>query len=99
MARIVVRNRDAQTADQQAQALRDHLDTHADRLNGTVRIHGPMPCPIARIAEHHRRQIELIASEPGAAAQIQGLLTAMRHARLLVSDARTAVDVDPVALM
>jgi primosomal protein N' len=58
-----------------------------------------MPCPIARVASYYRMQIEIISPAPAAAAGLQQLLAALRNARALVSDARTAVDVDPVDLL
>ena len=58
-------------------------------------------CPIARIASYHRWGIELLAPPPAAdaAAALQELLTHLRNLHLLRSDARTAVDVDPVDLL
>ncbi|MEE9211806.1 MAG: hypothetical protein V3U29_04045, partial [Phycisphaeraceae bacterium] len=96
MARIVIRDRDRVACIEQAKRLAAHLVTFNRRLKDVVRVRGPAPCPIARIAGFHRQQIELIA--PGAAV-LQELLTALRNAKLLHADARTAVDVDPVALM
>ena len=65
-------------------------------MDSLVRLRGPMPCPIARIAEFYRFQIEMIAPD---AVTLQKLMTALRNAKLLHADARTAVDVDPVVLM
>ena len=99
MARIVVRDKDHMAGYENAKAMARHLEA-ADRELGTgVRMRGPMPCPIARIADFHRQQIELIASPPNAAGRLQKLMTALRNSRLLISDATTAVDVDPVALL
>ncbi|MBX9736444.1 MAG: hypothetical protein K2X32_05910, partial [Phycisphaerales bacterium] len=61
-----------------------------------VRVRGPMPCPISRIADHHRIAIELTAPTRGS---LQSLLAQLRGAGLLIADANTAVDVDPVSLM
>ena len=96
MARIVVRHRDHAACHQHATELANRLDATNHQLDGHVRIRGPMPCPLARIAGFHRAQIELIASD---AVALQQLMTAMRNAKHLHADARTAVDVDPVALM
>jgi primosomal protein N' len=68
-------------------------------LKTDIRLRGPAPCPIARIADYHRQQIELIAAPPNAAGKLQKLMTALRNSQLLISDAHTAVDVDPVALL
>jgi primosomal protein N' (replication factor Y) len=99
MARIVVRDRDHVAATVRARALADHLEAFNDKLGGRVRIRGPMACPIARVAEHHRIGIDLLAPPPDAAATLQRLLTALRNTGLLISDGHTAVDVDPVALL
>ena len=96
MARIVVRDRDLVAAQQQATALAQHLRRFNEKFGRKVRLRGPAPCPIARIAEYYRLQIELIAAD---AATLQQLITALRNSRVLKSDARTAVDVDPVALL
>jgi primosomal protein N' len=61
-----------------------------------VRIRGPAAAPISRIAHHHRQSIELIAPTRGT---IQAILASARARGLLVSDDRTAVDVDPVSLL
>ncbi len=99
MARIVVRYRDLDQCRDHARRLADALASFNDDLGGAVRVHGPGPCPIARIAGYHRQQIELIAPPPDAASTLQKLMTALRNARLLHADAHTAVDVDPVAMM
>ncbi|GAB4198066.1 MAG: primosomal protein N' [Phycisphaeraceae bacterium] len=99
MARIVVRDKDHVACYEYAKQLYRHLETANTTLKTGVRLRGPAPCPIARIADYHRQQIELIAGPPKAAARLQQLMTSLRNSRLLISDARTAVDVDPVALL
>ncbi|MEX0776546.1 MAG: primosomal protein N' [Phycisphaeraceae bacterium] len=96
MARLVIRNEDHLKAMEEARKLADHLAQHNARLDNAVRLRGPMPCPISRIAGFHRLQIELIAPRAGL---IQQLLTSLRNAGLVRSDAHTAVDVDPVSLL
>lgn len=96
MARIVVRDRDLANCVAEARTLSQRLIASRDAMGITVKIRGPAPCPIGRIAEFYRQQIELIASEAGL---IQRLLTALRNDRHLVSDAQMAVDVDPVSLL
>ncbi len=96
MARIVVRHKDHLKCLEMARKLADHLIAENARMDNAVRLRGPAACPIARIADFHRVQIELIAARAGV---IQILLTALRNARLLQSDNHTAVDVDPVALL
>jgi len=99
MARIVVRDKDHVTCYENAKTLARHLEAANAELKTGIHLRGPMPCPIARIADFHRRQIELIASPPNAAGKLQKLTTALRNSQLLISDAHTAVDVDPVALL
>ncbi len=96
MARIVVRDKDHAACFEYARHLATHLNETNARMKLGVRIRGPAACPIARIAEFHRLQIELIAKD---AATIQKLMTALRNARLLKSDNHVAIDVDPVSLM
>ncbi|MBX3385080.1 MAG: DEAD/DEAH box helicase [Phycisphaeraceae bacterium] len=57
---------------------------------------GPLPCPIARIARQFRIAIELTAARRGV---IQSALMSLRAKGLVKSDAHTAVDVDPLALL
>ncbi|MCE9590619.1 MAG: primosomal protein N' [Planctomycetes bacterium] len=99
MARIVVRDRDLAVCTGEARKLADHLEAFNTQLKLNVRLRGPMPCPIARIGDYHRQQVELIAPPPEPAATLQRLLTALRNARVLRSDAHMAVDVDPVSLL
>ncbi len=99
MARIVIRDKDHVACYENAKKLARHLDAANRALKTEVRMRGPMPCPIARIADHHRQQIELIAAPPHAAGRLQKLMTELRNSKLLISDATTAVDVDPVALL
>ncbi len=61
-----------------------------------VQVDGPHPAPVARIAGHHRFEVLLTARQRSA---IQEVLGTARSRGLLTSDARTAVDVDPVSLM
>ncbi len=96
MARIVVRDKDHVACYEHATKLASSLNRFNDELQLGVRLRGPMACPIARIAEFHRMQIELIAAD---AATLQQLMTALRNQNMLISDHHTAVDVDPVSLL
>ena len=96
MARIVVRHREHAACVAIADRLAGQLAGSNRDLGDRVQVHGPMPCPIARIAEHHRQQIELMAPD---AAALQQLMTAVRNRHMLHADAHVAVDVDPVVLM
>jgi primosomal protein N' (replication factor Y) len=102
MTRIVVRDEDHVRCIATARELSKRLIAIADDivsgLAGSlpVRLRGPAPCPIARIADKHRQQIEILA--PTAAA-MQRFLTLARGAGLIKSSEEMAVDVDPSALL
>jgi len=93
MARIVCRDASAVKA-------RESAGEIAEALRGVkavgVRVLGPMECPINRTHGQFRYAAEVIAP---SATELNGCLAALRGSGLLISDARTAVDVDPVALM
>jgi primosomal protein N' (replication factor Y) (superfamily II helicase) len=90
MANIVCRDRDLAKARAAAGAL-------AEVFGGVgVRVRGPMPCVISRIAGFHRVCVTITADSAGA---LQRALSAARARGILRSDAHTAVDVDPVSLM
>jgi len=93
MARVVCRDRAAGRAEADARAIADALRAGAGR---GVLIDGPMPCVLSRVADHFRFGVEITAPD---AATLTNLLGGLRTAGVLKSDARTAVDVDPVSLM
>ncbi|MEM9882941.1 MAG: primosomal protein N' [Planctomycetota bacterium] len=99
MARVVLRDPDDFVVRKRAAELAAALREANGRLGLGVRVRGPAVCPIARLADHHRHQIELISPPPGGAAALQKLLTDLRNAGRLVSDAHAAVDVDPLNLL
>ena len=95
MARIVVRHERHDQAMRVARSITDAL--HAMQNQQTrLRVRGPMPCPISRVAGRHRIAIEILAPE---ASLIQSALTSLRNQGLAKSDAVTASDVDPIALL
>jgi len=80
-------------------ARRRRSPTRSRRSLGIARrvaLRGPAPCPISRIADRWRFQIELLAD---GAAPLQTLLAEARSRAILVPGELVAVDVDPVALM
>jgi primosomal protein N' len=102
---LVIRDTDhlkaSTRAGQIAQALRDiagRIDAQRSisQQIDQIRVRGPAPCPLSRVADHYRVGIEVIAP---TAALIQRVLTDMRNAALAVSDGQTGVDVDPVSLL
>jgi primosomal protein N' (replication factor Y) (superfamily II helicase) len=109
MTRIVVRDEDHVRCISAARELAKRLSLIADQLNGSaqygriaesdvvsIRLRGPAPCPIARIADKHRQQIEVLAP---TAALMQRFLSQARAADLIKSGEDMAVDVDPTALL
>ncbi len=96
MTRIVLRDLDADALKRRGNQLAQRLQAAVQDLGAPVRLRGPSDCAIARIADHHRMEIELRAD---GAAPIQRVLTALRNAGQLISDTHTAVDVDPVSLL
>lgn len=102
MARIVVRDRDLGKAQSSGRKIHDALAAEVARrglsrgASGAIRLMGPMPAPIARIAQHYRIAIEVIGNRRTV---IQEVLGAVRSQGWLKSDAHTAVDVDPIAMV
>jgi primosomal protein N' (replication factor Y) len=96
MARIVVRDADAGKSQRRAEDLTSALIAAGRDEGGSLRVIGPMPCPISRIAGQHRFAVELLAPR---STDLHRPLHRLRQRGLLTSDAQTAVDVDPVALM
>lgn len=93
MARVVVRDADHTKAMERAEDLARRL---FEAGRGRVSVERPADCVISRIADVWRVGIEMVADDPRA---IQGALGALRAEGLVKSDAATAVDVDPVAMM
>lgn len=91
MARIVCRDRLADRARAAADALYRALEEAAPE---GVRLRTPAPCPLARLHDHHRVDILVLAASRGLLQQVLG---AVRARGLLTSDAHTAVDVDPIS--
>jgi primosomal protein N' (replication factor Y) len=91
MARIVCRDKVFEHARERAAEIARRLAAHPD-----LRVRGPMVPALARIAGFHRVAIDVMAARAGV---LQEALQTARAEGLLKSDARTAVDVDPVALL
>jgi primosomal protein N' (replication factor Y) len=93
MARVVTRDESSEKSQRRAA---DIARAIRDAEEPGVSVRGPAECPIARTHGQYRFAVEITA--PGAGA-VQRALGAARAAGLLMSDARTAVDVDPVVLL
>ena len=96
MVRVVLRDTDHLKAMSRATELGHHLEQAKAALKVDVHLRGPFPCAIARVADHHRFEIQLLAK---SAAPLQRLMTELRNHGKLISDNHTAVDVDPVSLL
>jgi primosomal protein N' len=94
MARIVCRDEDLSKANAAAEGIASALREEGESRG--VGVMGPMPCPVARIAGFHRVSMEVVGPRRGL---VQEALMRVRARGLLKSDSRTAVDVDPIALM
>lgn len=93
MVRVVTRHEDHTKATALASQVAGALAAAGEK---SLRIRGPMPCAISRVAGFHRIAVE--ATAPTAAA-IQRAITRARNDGALLADAHTAIDVDPVALL
>lgn len=93
MARIVCRDENDQKAMDAAEVI-----AHAARelAGSAVEVTGPMPCSIGRLHGQYRFSVEFSA---GRALDLQRVLWDLRRRRAVVSDASTAVDVDPLSFM
>jgi primosomal protein N' (replication factor Y) len=94
MARVVCRDAVLAKAQRAAGQVAALLGERAGELG--LKVLGPMPCAIARVSDQHRLAVEVLALSRAA---IQRAFAHLRERGLLVSDAHTAVDVDPVALL
>ncbi|MCE7973792.1 MAG: primosomal protein N' [Leptolyngbya sp. PLA1] len=91
MARVVCRDERSERAREAAGLIATHLSA-----SGLVSVRGPMPCVVGRVAGQYRYAVEIVGAGAG---RVQAALAGVRKAGLVKSDAKTAVDVDPVALL
>ena len=96
LVRIVLRDQDLNKLHKLADELAEQLSDAIAAQGNAVRLKGPMPCAISRIAGYFRHQIVL--SSPRAEA-LQTLLASVRGQGHLARSDRIAVDVDPVSLL
>ena len=96
MVRIVLRDQDSDKLFKHSEELAAQLTEAISADGGSVRMRGPMPCAISRIAGYHRNQIVMTAA---TAAPLQRVLAAVRGKGHLARNERIAVDVDPVSLL
>jgi primosomal protein N' (replication factor Y) len=96
MVRIVLRDQDSQKLHKYCEELAALLNETIAREGGVVRLKGPMPCAISRIAGYFRNQIVMLAQ---SATPLQRVLAEVRQKGGLTRSERVAVDVDPVSLL
>src|SRR5206468_1211811 len=76
MVRIVLRDQDSDKLYKISEQLAAQLTEAAGPDANLIRMKGPMPCAISRIAGYHRNQVVLVAP---TAAPLQRLLAAVRE--------------------
>jgi primosomal protein N' (replication factor Y) len=94
MARVVVRHESESSARSIAQHIHDSIARLPESSECSIR--GPHPCPVTRVADRFRMQVEMLAPD---AAALQRLVTAARNAGAFPGGEVAAVDIDPVALL
>ncbi|MEM7682374.1 MAG: primosomal protein N' [Planctomycetota bacterium] len=100
MARVVCRHVDEDKASAMAADIAEVCRAVDAQRGLSVEVAGPAPCVLGRVSDHFRFEVRLLAAGgPEAAARLQALLADLRGRVKLVSDAGTAIDVDPVSLM
>lgn len=96
MVRIILRDQDADKLHKISEELALAVNRAVDQVKEDVRVKGPMPCAISRIAGYFRNQIVMTSAR---ADSLQKVLAAVRQAGALKKNDRVAVDVDPVSLL
>ena len=96
MVRIILRDQDLDKLHRRAEALSAALLAPVAAEGDAVKMKGPMPCAITRIAGYHRFQVVL---QSPSAGRLQRVLAALRDKGRLATGDRIAVDVDPVSLL
>jgi len=96
MVRIILREQEQDKLHKFSEELAADLAEAIAAANAPVRMKGPMPCPISRIAGYFRNQIVLTSP---SAPPLQHVLATVRKKGDLTKADRVAVDVDPVSLL
>jgi primosomal protein N' (replication factor Y) (superfamily II helicase) len=96
MVRIVLRDQDSDKLFKHCEELAAQLTEAAAAEGDAIRMKGPMPCAISRIAGYFRNQIVLQAA---SAPPLQRVMAKVREKGHLARNERIAVDVDPVSLL
>jgi primosomal protein N' len=96
MVRIIIRDQEPEKLFKLSEELAADILQAAVPEGDAVRVRGPMPCAINRIAGYFRNQIVMLSPEP---ARLQRILSRVREKGGLAKSDRIAVDVDPVSLL
>ncbi|MBS0188185.1 MAG: primosomal protein N' [Planctomycetes bacterium] len=96
MARLMCRDEKLPAVRERAAWLVEWLRSWSNAHRAGLLVRGPVEPPVARIADQFRLGIEIVGESAGL---VQQCLLAARAEGLLKSDARTAIDVDPVSLL
>jgi primosomal protein N' (replication factor Y) len=96
MVRIVLRDEEQEKLFKLSEELGAALSEEAAKEGDAVKLKGPMPCAISRIAGYFRYQIVMLSPE---ASRLQRILAAVREKGALSKTDRIAVDVDPTSLL
>src|SRR5207302_356596 len=96
MVRIILRDQDLEKLTKLSEEIAAMLSAAIAKTQAGVRMKGPMPCAISRIAGYFRYQIVLGSLR---ASSLQNVLAEVREKGGLARSDRIAVDVDPVSLL
>ena len=96
MARVILRDQNQLKLHKLSEEVAAMLAEAAGAEGDAVKMRGPMPCAISRIAGYYRNQIVL---QSATAAPLQHVLSDVREKGGLAKSDRIAVDVDPVSLL
>jgi primosomal protein N' (replication factor Y) (superfamily II helicase) len=98
MVRIVIRDEDQEKLHKHSEEIAALLNEKIQQISPahTIRLRGPMPAPIARIAGYFRNQIVM---QSPRAESLQELLALVRSAPMMWRPESVAVDVDPISLL
>ena len=96
MVRIVLRDQDMDKLYRLCEDLAAALAEAIAQEAREVKLRGPMPCAISRIAGYYRNQIVLTSPR---AEHLQRVLANLRARKGLAKNERIAVDVDPISLL
>jgi primosomal protein N' (replication factor Y) len=96
MVRIVLRDQDQEKLFKLSEELAAALNEAAAPEGDLVKLRGPMPCAISRIAGYFRNQVVMLSPDP---SRLQKILSMVREKGALSKTDRIAVDVDPTSLL